>query len=143
MSESSPPQRTTIPIVEEQAHVEKNVVQTGAIRVRIRTANRTEVIDEPVLVRGFSLGRVARNQVVEERRQAWTEGEVMVVPVYEEVVVKQTVLVEEIRLTPTLSMRHETQRLDLASETAVYERLASDGSWHEVPFAELQGSRSE
>jgi stress response protein YsnF len=143
MPESLPTGHSTIPIVEEHAHVVKTVVQTGAIRVRVRTASRTEVIDEPVLIRGFSIGRVTRNEVVEARRPAWTEGEVMVVPVYEEVVVKQTVLVEEIRLTPTVSMRHEAQRLDLTSETAVYERQDHDGSWHEVPFSELRATGSE
>jgi stress response protein YsnF len=104
-----------IPIVEEQVHVERETAETGGVRVRVQAARRTEVIDEPVIHRGLRVERVERNQVVESRREPWYEDQVMVVPVYEEVIVKQLVLKEELRLTPTADGRNYRTRARQAS----------------------------
>jgi len=141
MALSTRPQDTVIPIVEEAAHVERTVVETGAVRVRVHTERRTEAIDEPTLLRGVSVERVARDTLVEERRDPWMDGDVVVVPVYRDIVVRKTLLVEEVRLTPTVSVQPERQSFELTSESAVFERQLPDGTWREVPFADLAPPR--
>jgi stress response protein YsnF len=134
---------STIPIMEEAVHIERAEVTTGAVRVRVRADTRTELVDEPVLSRGVEVERVPRGVFVEDRRESWMEGEVLVVPVYREVVVKRTLLVEEIRMTPTVSVQQERQHFELASETALFERQNPDGTWKEVSLAELHAPSAQ
>ena len=139
-SSSHPPAGPSpIPIVEEQAHVHRETVETGAVRVRVQARHRTEVIDAPVSRHGLRVDRIERNVVVESRREPWYEDDVMVVPVYEEVLVKQLVLKEELRLAPTAEVRHEALQVDLVSEVPVFERRDAQGTWQEIPADGLSG----
>ena len=129
---ASTPASAPIPVIEEDVRVEREVVQTGAVRVRIRTDRQTTVVDEPLRHHGVEIERVPVHRVVEERREPWQDGPVTVVPVYQEILVRQTVLVEELRLTPTVAVTHQAGTVELRSETAVIERQAPDGSWVEI-----------
>ncbi len=123
--------------------MEREVVQAGAVRVRIRTDRQTTVVDDPLVIRGVDVERVPMRRVVEERRDPWQDGPVMVVPVYQEILVRQTVLVEEIRLTPTVALHHDARAIDLRSETAVIERQAPDGSWHEISIPQVAATPAD
>ena len=81
-----------LPVVAETLEVRREVEQVGAVRVRIESDVRQERVD-PVLARQHvDVRRVPRGVVVDARVEPWREGEVPVVPVYEEVVVRQLVL---------------------------------------------------
>jgi stress response protein YsnF len=125
----------SLPLVEEEVRVDRETVETGAVRVRLEAARRTEVIEEPVVRHGFRVDRVQRHVVVQSRREPWHEDNVLVVPVYEEVLVRQLLLKEEIRLTPATEVHSEAQSVELLSQTPVIERRDEQGHWHEVPTA--------
>ena len=69
--------------------------------------------------------------------EVWQDGDVMVVPVYEEVMVKQLILKEELRLIPTILAQDELLAVELKSETPVFERRDELGQWHEVSIDEV------
>jgi stress response protein YsnF len=79
--------------------------------------------------------RRPRDEAVGERREPWLDGEVLVVPVYEEVLVteRRLVLREEIRLVRRRESRTEHHEVPLMRQRAVLERRGPDGQWRPEP----------
>lgn len=124
---------SSIPVVEESLELRRETREVGAVRVRIEH-DVHEAPVAPVLHRhAVRVEHVPRGTIVAERREPWRDGDVLVVPVYEEVVVRQLVLREEIRLVPTTEARRESGSVRLVSERAVVERRDEDGRWRPEP----------
>ena len=114
-----------IPIVEEKLMVDKRAVITGGVRLIKQVTEREEVVDEALLRESVSVERVPINQIVAEAPQARQEGDTLIVPVLEEVLVteKRLLLKEEIRITRTQTTVHEPQTVTLRSEQANLEDI--------------------
>jgi uncharacterized protein (TIGR02271 family) len=121
--EAEPP--IVVPVIEEHLAVEKRTVETGRVRVRKLMHERQETIDEPLLRQEAAIERRPINQVVDAPLPARYEGETLVIPVLEEVLVveKQLVLKEEIRITPRRTEEHRPQQVTLRGEQVVVERV--------------------
>lgn len=117
-----------VPIIEETIQVEKRTVTTGGVRITKQVREREEVIDTPLLRERVEVERVAVNRYIDTPATVYYEGETMVIPVVEEVLVveKRLVLKEEIRITKYHSTEPSSQRVVVRSEDAVIERLGSD-----------------
>lgn len=117
-----------VPLVEEQLHVGKRVIETGVVRVHTQVHERVEVIDEPLLEEHIDVERVPVNRPVDGPVSVRQEGDTTIVPVVREVLVvqKQLMLVEEIRLTRRVTEARRPQRVTLRSEEAHIERLSRD-----------------
>jgi uncharacterized protein (TIGR02271 family) len=128
MTEKPANDRTTVPLVEERAVIRKRKKVTDAVRVRTVVHEDEEVIDEPFWVEEIDIERVSVDRWVEEPASVRQEGEVTIIPVYEEVVVveKRLRLVEEIRLTKRRVARNASQRVTLRREEAVVEHSNVD-----------------
>lgn len=127
---SEPP--VVVPVVQEQLHVGTQVEETGVLRVRVLT----EEVQQPVALQRVRetvhVERVAVGTPVAQLREPWTEGDTLVVPVYEEVVERRLVLKEEIRLHRRRETASHTEPVPLRRQRAVVERRQADGSWLEV-----------
>ena len=91
----------TFSIVEEQLQVAVKTIESDLVRISKRVLENEEVV-APVLTREeVDITRVSINQVVDQAAPIRHEGDVMIVPVYEEVLVvtKQLVLKEELHIT--------------------------------------------
>jgi uncharacterized protein (TIGR02271 family) len=93
-------QQNVIPVIREQFEVGKRVVQTGkGVRVAKIISKREEVIDEALVKEEVSIERVSINERVADQDMPAVryEGEKMVVPILQEVVVteRRTILKEE------------------------------------------------
>src|SRR5688572_22734860 len=99
MADKNGPEQT-LPVVEEVLKVDRRKVETGAVRVRLSTTETTQPLQLDAWSERVEVERVAIGQPVAERREPWHDGDVLVVPVYEEQVVLQRTLVlkEELRL---------------------------------------------
>jgi uncharacterized protein (TIGR02271 family) len=115
------PAGRTLPLYEEQLRIDKQTHEIGEIVIRkvveeVPTQAEVDAIHEELDVE-----RVSVDEVVQQRREPWREGNVLVVPVYEEqmVVVRQLVMREQLRislhqvtekhfLTDTLKREHAT-----------------------------------
>jgi stress response protein YsnF len=128
---------STLKVVEERLEVHRETEEVGAVRVRIKSSRRSEIIDEPTVRRGLHVERVARNSPAARREAPWYDGDVMVVPVYEEVLVKQLMLKEEVRLAQTTDIDSRPLAVELLQEFPVFERLDEQGRWVEVPAEQL------
>lgn len=122
---SHQPAAATIPVTEERLEVGREVVQTGAVRLRKEVDEVTAQLREPVMAEVVDVQRVPVNRVVDQPPPVRHEGDVMVVPVIEERLVtrKELVLVEEVRLTRRRETVTVEQDVPLRRERVVVERL--------------------
>lgn len=92
---------TIIPIIQEEAHIDKHMVESGRVRVTKQVRTHEENIDTPLLQERVQVERMPIDQIVAAAPKARYEGETLVIPVLEEVLVveKRLLLKEEIRIT--------------------------------------------
>ncbi|MBA3623185.1 MAG: YsnF/AvaK domain-containing protein [Methylibium sp.] len=109
----------TIALVAEQLEVGKRTVETARVRIGTRVVEREETVEMPLRRDDVEIERVSINRVVEQTSPPRHEGDVTIVPVYEEVLVvtRQLVLKEELRITRRSTVQaSEPQRFSLRSE---------------------------
>jgi uncharacterized protein (TIGR02271 family) len=121
----------TFPVMEEQLHVEKRVVDTGrGIRIHKTVDERQQTIDESLLREELSVEHVPVGQILHDGKapEARYEGETLVLPVLEEVLVvqKQLMLKEEVRITRRRQEVRESQQVALRSEQVHVERFEDE-----------------
>ena len=116
-----------LPVIAETLHVEKRRVESGGVRVQKIVREHQEVVEEPILRESVEVERVAMNQFVPEGTsvEIRQEGDVLVIPVLEEVIVlqKRLMLKEEIRITKRSQQIIEPQAVTLRREEIVIEQL--------------------
>lgn len=119
-----------VPLLAEQLHIERRKVLTGGVRVHKTVHERTETIDEPTLKEELEIQRVAVNQFVQEPPAVRYEGDIMIVPLLEEVLVieKKLVLREEIRITTKRDTVHNPQQIVVRREEATLEQIKPDAT---------------
>ncbi|MDQ4140966.1 MAG: YsnF/AvaK domain-containing protein [Bacteroidota bacterium] len=113
-----------IPVVEEYVQVGKRIVETGRVRI-IKTVNEEEAhVEAPLLQEEVNVERVPVNQYIETAPPVRYEGDVMIIPVIQEVVVieKRLMLVEEIRVNKHQTQTNVSQTVTLRKEEVKVER---------------------
>ncbi|HYF54882.1 MAG TPA: YsnF/AvaK domain-containing protein [Salinarimonas sp.] len=92
-----------IPIVEEEARIEKRVVEGGRVRVHTSVEERQQVLRETLAHEEVSVERVPIDREVSAMPDIREEGDVTVIPVVEEILVveRRLRLKEEIRIRKT------------------------------------------
>ena len=107
-----------IPVVEEQLSVGKAQHKTAQVRVRVVPQERIESVDVPLVQEEVDVRRVAVNRVVDAATPVRQEGDVTIVPIFEEtlVVEKKLVLREEIHIRRRQSTRRETRKVTVRRE---------------------------
>ena len=117
-----------IPLVAEAVEVGKRRVETGKVRVRKTVRTTEQVVDEPVFREDVEVERVAINRILDAPVEARQEGDTLIVPLMEEVLVveKRLILREEIRITRRRTEQRDAQTVTLRSEEATVERAGAD-----------------
>lgn len=113
-----------IPIGQEEIVVSRREVETGRVRVRTVIDERQEFVREELTRSAVDVERVPINVEVATMPEPRTEGDILIVPVVEEVlyVRKALVVVEEIRLHRRISTEKVEQPVTVRSQRAVVER---------------------
>ena len=119
-----------VPVIAETASVQKRTVETGRVRVTKSVSEREEVIDEPLLRQDVEVSRTTVGRMFPEAPAVRYEGETIVVPVIEEVLVveKRYLLKEEVRISRRQTETHQPQRVTLRNEDVAVERVPEPGS---------------
>ncbi len=117
-----------IPVVREELEVAKRKVETGRVRVTKLVREHEEVVDIPLLREQVDIQRVPINRYLEGPAESRQEGDTLIIPLVEEVLVveKRLMLKEELRITRRQVQESHPQRVTLRSEEAVVERAESD-----------------
>jgi uncharacterized protein (TIGR02271 family) len=118
-----------LPVMEETLTVDTRPVETGRIRIRKVVHEREEIADPPLLRDEVRIERVPVNCLVDGTTPARSEGETLIIPLFEEVVVveKRLLLKEELRITKHRVETHTPQRVTLRHEDVVVERANREG----------------
>jgi uncharacterized protein (TIGR02271 family) len=119
--------RLTLPVIEESLEVGKRVVARGGYRLTKHVDARVETIDELLRNHRVEIERVPINAPLGsgDLPEPRYEGDTLVVPVIEEVIVteKRLVLTEEIRITRVAGTHRHPQHVTLRKERVEIERL--------------------
>jgi uncharacterized protein (TIGR02271 family) len=120
-----------IPVVAERLEVGRRVTETGVVRLRKLVHERDELVDQEVTRETVQVERVPVGRVVDGPVAIRQEGDTIVVPVLEEVLVveRRLVLKEEVRIVrQRVTERAEPQRVTLRREEIVVERDTLPGT---------------
>jgi len=149
-AEGGPPEEgaripvAVVPVIEEELRVGKRVVETGRVRVTKTVREHEEVVDEPLMREEYDVERVPIDEFVDGPVGPRHEGETLVVPVLEEVLVveKRLVVREELRITRKRTEERRPQRVKLLSEEVSVERTDADAARGDAGESEGGGVRS-
>jgi uncharacterized protein (TIGR02271 family) len=113
-----------LPVIAERLMVQKHTRVTGRVRIRKTVQEREEVVDEPLLRQTVHVEHVPINRVVEGELPVRYEGDTIIIPVLEEVLVveKRLMLKEELHITQHEEQIHQPQHIVLRSEDITVER---------------------
>ena len=117
-----------VPLLAETLSIGKETVVTGGVRVSTRIRERTETADPLLRREDVSVERVPINRPVTEAPQPYQDGDTLVIPILEEVLVveKRLMLKEEVRVRRTQTEVHSPQAVTLRAEEAVIEEITPD-----------------
>jgi uncharacterized protein (TIGR02271 family) len=120
-----------IPVVEEVLEVRRHRVETGKVRITKVVHEREEEVNSPQIREEVTIERVTLNRLVDAPVSMRQEGDTLIIPVLEEVVVmeKRLIVKEELRITKRRIEEQATQRVTLRREEIMVERL--DPSEHQ------------
>lgn len=127
-------ERSVIPVVAEELILGKREVETGRVRVTKLVHEEERVVDQSLASEEVTVERVPVNRVVQGPVEVRQEGETMIVPLLEEVLVveKRLTLREEVRITRRRSETHRPQTVTLRKEDVKIDRIpasaATDGT---------------
>jgi uncharacterized protein (TIGR02271 family) len=129
MPKSAEGSHETIPLVEEQVSIAKHTVQTGRVRIRTVVDERETLVREELAREEATVERVPIDREVTEVPKVRQEGDVLVVPVVEEVLVveKRLVLKEELHIRKKRQVEQVEQPVTVRSTRAVVERERLEG----------------
>ena len=114
----------TIPLGSEEVELSKRVVQQAVVRIQTKVREEERIIETRLLKDEITVEHVELNLPIESPLEPRYDGEVLIIPVIEEVLVvrKQLVLKEELRITQRSVARPYAQAVLLRHEEATVER---------------------
>ena len=114
----------TLQLVEEQVELQKRQVVTGRVDVRTVTETINELVKTTVQDQTVEVTRVTINRQVDVAPSIRTDGDVTVIPVFEEIIVveKRLLLKEEIRIRRITRSEDIETTVPLRRQRAVVER---------------------
>ena len=127
MSHTTPPADETrvIPVVEDILDIRRHRVETGKVRITKVVHEREEEVMTPRVREEITIERVTLNRLGDAPVAMRQEGDTLIIPVVEEVVVmeKRLMVREELRITTRRIEEQAAQRVMLRREEVVVERL--------------------
>jgi uncharacterized protein (TIGR02271 family) len=116
---------TVIPLLAEEVAVTKEVIETGRVQVARVTHEREQLIDELLSRETAQIERVRIGRQVDTMPAVREEGDTVVIPIVEEVLVveRRLFLREEVRVRRVHSTQRHQESVTLRHHEAVVTRL--------------------
>ncbi|SET76954.1 YsnF/AvaK domain-containing protein [Hymenobacter actinosclerus] len=115
-----------LPVIEEQAVVGREVVETGRLRISKTVQEHEQAVNVTLQHDEVQVEHVAINQFVADDAPlpgSRQEGDVLIVPVLREVVVTRVLIVKELRISKRVVEETHTSTVNLRQEQIQVERL--------------------
>jgi uncharacterized protein (TIGR02271 family) len=119
--------RAVVPVIEEEVKIGKRTLESGRVQIIKHIGQREQVIDQPLLKDEVLVKRVPVNRPVKSVVPVRKVGDVLIIPVMEEVLVveKQLVLKEELHVRRRQTQTRQPQKITLRAERAEIKRINS------------------
>jgi uncharacterized protein (TIGR02271 family) len=143
--ETTPDSEELLELREEELVAHKELREAGEIVVRTTIEEVPGRLELDAYSEEVEIEHQPIGQAVSERRQPWEEGDVLVVPVYEEqlVVTKRLVLKEQLRIRRVTTTERRLFEEPVLRERLVIEDPQGTGLVHEIhPTSETHGSEA-
>jgi uncharacterized protein (TIGR02271 family) len=126
-----------IPVIEEDIEIAKQGVKRRRLRIAKSVHEREVIIDQPLTQEHVDVNRVVVNRMVDEPPQVRYEGDTIIMPVLEEVVVVdiRLMLREEVHITRRRVETHEPQHVTLRREEVIVEPIETSEPVDDIPAA--------
>jgi uncharacterized protein (TIGR02271 family) len=124
MRHPSERQEKVIPVMEEHGRVERAPVEMSTVQLRKEVHERQEVVREPVYHEEVEVKRIAVNRPAEGPVEPRHEGDTLIIPIVEEVVVveKRLMIKEELHISKHRTETQSETPVTLRSEEVSVER---------------------
>jgi uncharacterized protein (TIGR02271 family) len=118
-----------LPVTEEELHVQKRTIETG-VQVTKLVHERQETFELPLISEEIEIRRLPVNRRVDQPVAIRQEGDVIVVPVLEEVLVvqKQLLLKEEVHIITKRTETRQSGQETLRREEVLVEPIQGEAS---------------
>ena len=126
MSPPSPAaEEVVMPVIQEELQIKKQPVETGRVRVTKRVHEHDELVDVPIVREEVEIDRIPVGRLLDGPVSVRQEGETLIIPVVEEVLVveKRLRLKEELHVRKRQRQSQTPQRIRLRQEEAIVERI--------------------
>lgn len=120
--------RARVPVARERVSVTRRRRPVGKVRVTKHVEEDEVQIDEELSLERVEVERVPVERVVDTPPPTRREGDTIVVSVVEERLVKQLVVVEEVRISRTLDTHRRSEPVTLRRERVDVDRQSPDSS---------------
>jgi len=123
-TQSTDPQEVVLPLYEEQASIAKRRIVTGRVQVSRVTGEHEQLIDETLAREQVEIERTPIGKPVQALPSVREEGDTIVIPIVEEVLVveRRLILKEEVRVRRVRSNEAHRERVMLRRQEAVITR---------------------
>jgi uncharacterized protein (TIGR02271 family) len=111
-----------IPVIEEEIIIDKKLVKKEGIIVKKEIISEDVSVDIPLLKEHLDIQRIPLNQYLDKRPEIRYEGDTMIIPVLKEVIEKRLLLVEEIRITKTVTSETASEKITLSKQKVTVTR---------------------
>lgn len=114
-----------IPVIEEEVQLNKQTVVRGRVRITKQVHVEEETLAALLKQQRVQVERIPLERIVDEAPEVRYEGETLVIPVVEEVLVveKRLLLKEEVRVSRHIEEIHHEEAVTLRREEIAVERL--------------------
>jgi uncharacterized protein (TIGR02271 family) len=121
---------SVLPLMAEELEISKERKERGRIRISKRVRRDAKLVDEILHNESYDVKRVPVNRTVEAPVEPRREGETLILPILEEVLVveKRLVLVEELHITRNVQNKPERREVELRREEIDIERFKAEGA---------------
>lgn len=117
-----PGEEVIVELSSEQLAISKRVIETGRLSIRVATSVSATSVSEQLVSETAEVERTPIGRFVDNPPQVREEGDVLVVPIVEERLVKRLFLREELRISRRRETKAFSATADLRREEAVIER---------------------
>ena len=122
------PGETILPLLAEEVAVSKQVAETGRVQVARVTHEREQLIDELLAQRTAEIERVSIGRHVDTMPAVREEGDTVVIPIVEELLVieRRLFLKEEVHVKRVISTKRHHENVVLRHHEAVITHLPAE-----------------
>ena len=123
-------QERVLPVIHEEVKVQRRLRETGVVEIHKTVHERTETVDQPLQSEEVQIERVPINRIVETPVSVRQEGDTLIIPLLEEVLVveKRLMLREEVHVKKLRKEVHDPQEVLLREERVEVSRRAGASS---------------